>query len=146
MTTAISGNTVSVHYVGTFDDGEIFDSSRTRGEPITFQLGSNQVVPGFESAILGMSEGETKSVTLEPEDAYGPIQEDMTTLAPLSAFPEGSGADLVVGSAVYGTNQNGEQMTAIIKEIDESGVTLDFNHPLAGKSLTFKIELVNIQS
>ena len=70
----------------------------------------------------------------------------MTTLAPLSAFPEGSGADLVVGSAVYGTNQNGEQMTAIIKEIDESGVTLDFNHPLAGKSLTFKIELVNIQS
>ena len=146
MTTAISGNTVSVHYVGTFDDGEIFDSSRTRGEPITFQLGSNQVVPGFESAILGMSEGETKSVTLEPEDAYGPIQEDMTTLAPLSAFPEGSDADLVVGSAVYGTNQNGEQMTAIIKEIDESGVTLDFNHPLAGKSLTFKIELVNIQS
>jgi peptidylprolyl isomerase len=143
MTTADTGNKVTVHYVGTFDNGEIFDSSRSRGEPITFQLGTNQVVPGFENAITGMSVGESKTVTLAPEEGYGPIMEDLHTTVPTTAFPEDS--ELTIGTSVHGTSSDGQEMSAIITGVESDNVTLDFNHPLAGKDLTFKIELVDLE-
>jgi peptidylprolyl isomerase len=142
MTTAIIGNTVTVHYVGTFEDGTIFDSSRARGEPITFQIGSAQVVPGFENAVVDMTVGESKTVTVIPDDGYGPIHEELVAVVPATSFPED--VDLQPGMSVQGTSQDGKPMSAIVSSIESAGVTLDFNHPLAGKSLMFKIELVGL--
>ncbi len=140
--TVKNGDNVSVHYKGTLDDGSVFDSSHTREQPITFQVGSGQVIPGFEEAVVGMIPGSTKNVTIEPNQAYGPRNEEAVQVVPKTAFPPGY--PFQVGQPVQGTGANGEQMAATISSEDQFTVTLDLNHPLAGKNLNFELDLVSI--
>ena len=140
---AKNGQTVSVHYTGTLNDGTEFDSSRGRGEPLTFTVGSGQLISGFDTAVVGMAVGEVKDITLTPEEAYGPVQEGLTTTVPHAAFPEGF--EFIVGGQVMGQNPNGMPVTATIMEVTDDEVTLDMNHPMAGKTLNFNIELVSVE-
>lgn len=131
-----AGDQVAVHYVGTLDDGEVFDSSRERDQPLLFELGVGMVVPGFDAAVTGMAVGETKTVRLEPAEAYGERDEDLILEFPLSQAPEGVEAgDLVTMST---------GAPATILEVTDEVVVVDANHPLAGQALTFEIELVSI--
>ena len=132
---ASDGDTVAVHYRGTLDDGSEFDSSEGR-DPLTFVVGSGQVIAGFDDAVRGLAEGESRTVRIEPEDAYGEYNEEAVIDFPADSAPEG----LEVGDAVsFG---NGGQGTVL--EITDEFVKIDANHPLAGQALTFEIELVSI--
>lgn len=137
-----NGQVVSVHYVGTFDDGTEFDSSRARGEPLTFQLGSGQVIPGFDSAVSNLSVGEAVDVRLEAAEAYGEKIPEAVQEVPLSMFPEDF--EFKVGATVYGQREDGGQMMAQIMSIGDETVQLDLNHPMAGKALNFNIELLEV--
>ena len=144
MSEVKAGQTVSVHYVGTFDDGTEFDSSVSRGEPITFQVGAGQMIAGFDQAVVGMTNGETKDVTLAPEMAYGPSREDLVQNISTKLFPEDF--DFVVGATVKGDAPNGQPLLAAIvdHQPDNDVVVLDFNHPMAGKTLNFNINIVAV--
>ena len=138
------GNFVNLHYKGTFSDGTQFDSSYDRNETILVQVGSGQLIKGFERAIIGMESGETKTVTLAPEDAYGPTNPEAFSTVQRNQFP----ADYVFveGSPVQGATEDGRPIFATIASFTDAEVTLDLNHPLAGKELNFDIELTNILS
>ena len=138
---AETGHRVAVHYRGTLIDGTEFDNSRSRGETLNFDLGSGTMIQGFEAAVRGMTAGETTTVTLSPEEAYGPINHQAFQPAPKAAF--GDNFEFVVGDVVQG---NGPQGTFLAKihEILDDEVMLNLNHPLAGEQLTFEIELTEI--
>lgn len=142
MAAAKKGDTVAVHYTGTLTDGEQFDSSQGR-EPLEFELGAGQVVPGFDAAVMGLEEGETVTKTIPHAEAYGAIREDLKVQVPREQMPKGM--DLTVGAQVRVSSASGEQMRMSIAEVGLETVTLDANHPLAGKDLTFEIELVEIK-
>ena len=142
MSTVENGQAVSVHYVGTLDDGTEFDSSHSRGEPLVFEVGSGQMIPGFDSALPGMAVGEEKTISLAPTEAYGDVVAEAFQTAPLTAFPENF--EFKVGETVYGQSEAGQKFTAKIHEVNDEGAILDFNHPLAGKNLTFEIEVISI--
>ena len=142
MTKVESGNTVSVHYNGTLNNGTEFDNSHTRGEPITFQVGSGQVIPGFDVAVTGMTVGETKEFSVVAAEAYGARNDAAVQAIPVTQFPEGF--EFTEGSMVSGQTGDGQQFQAKIVTQDTHTVTLDFNHPLAGEDLNFKIELMSI--
>ena len=137
-----NGNTVSVHYRGTLNDGTEFDSSHSRGETLSFQVGAGQMISGFDAALPGMSVGETKNITLSPDQAYGNLIPEAITDVPKSAFPEGY--NFKVDELVHGQNDMGQPVRGTINEVKEDVVTVDFNHPMAGKDLNFEIELVSI--
>jgi FKBP-type peptidyl-prolyl cis-trans isomerase 2 len=132
---AQDGDTVQVHYHGTLDSGEVFDSSR-EGDPLSFTVGSGQVIQGFDDAVRGLSVGDTKTVRLDPDDAYGQRSDEMIFEVPAAEAPEG----LEEGSLVQLPNG----APAVILEVTDETVTVDANHPLAGQALTFEIELVAI--
>ena len=132
---ASDGDNVAVHYRGTLDDGSEFDSSEGR-DPLTFVVGSGQVIAGFDEAVRGLSVGESRTVRIEPEDAYGEYTDEAIIDFPADSAPEG----LQVGDAV--TLGNGGRGTVL--EITDEFVKIDANHPLAGEALTFEIELVSI--
>tara|TARA_A100001515_G_scaffold38367_1_gene30200 strand:+ start:297 stop:737 length:441 start_codon:yes stop_codon:yes gene_type:complete len=134
------GNNVKVHYVGTLGSGEQFDSSHERGDTLSFTVGSGQMIKGFDAAVVGMKVGETKTVTLGADDAYGPHLKEAIVKAPTTAFPPDF--DFQVGALVQGNSPNGQPLVAKILSVEDDGVTLDHNHPLAGEDLTFEIELV----
>lgn len=134
---ASTGDTVRVHYRGTLEDGEEFDSSQGR-EPLEFTLGEGCVIPGFEDGVLGLDEGESRTVTIAPEDAYGPRNEDLVHVVEADAF---AGEAPYVGAGVQLVAPDGSLLDATITEVREDGVVLDFNHPLAGKTLKFDIQL-----
>ncbi|MFA5844211.1 MAG: peptidylprolyl isomerase [Coriobacteriia bacterium] len=134
-----NGQTVRVHYRGTLDDGSEFDSSAGR-DPLQFTLGSGQIIPGFEHAVSGLAIGDTTSVRLSPEDAYGERVEEAVQIAPLEAFA----GDPYVGAVVRLVAEDGQELAATITAVGDESVTLDFNHPLAGQTLTFEIELVEV--
>ena len=136
-----NGQNVSVHYVGTLSDGTEFDNSRTRGQTLDFQLGSGQLLAGFNDAIVGMSIGETKTISLSADEAYGQPQQEAIQNVPRSAFADDF--EFVVGGTVQGTGPAG-QFIAKVQSVNEEVVTLDLNHPLAGKDLTFEVELVSV--
>ena len=137
-----AGNNVSVHYVGRLNDGTEFDSSRGRNTTLSFEVGSTQVIEGFSNAVLGMEVGQTREVSIPPENAYGmPIAEAVQTM-PRTIFPEGF--ELIVGTTIKGKNGAGQDVLAKILEYSENEVKLDMNHPLAGQTLNFEIELVSI--
>ena len=142
MSKVETGQTVNVHYTGTFDDGTKFDSSHDRGQTLSFQVGSGQVVPGFDSALLGMSVGDTKTVNLTPEDAYGQPVAEAVQEVPMTAFPED--IKLTEGVTIMGQNEMGQQLMGRVVTLTDETATIDFNHPLAGKNLNFEIELVSI--
>ncbi len=132
---ASNGDSVSVHYRGTLDDGTEFDSSEGR-DPLVFVVGSGQVISGFDDAVRGLSIGESRTVRIEPENAYGVYSEEAIIDFPADSAPDG----LEVGDAV--TLGNGGRGTVV--EITDELVKIDANHPLAGEALTFEIELVSI--
>lgn len=141
MSQASTGDTVKIHYTGTLEDGKPFDSSEGR-EPLEFQLGSGQVIPGFDQAVTGMTVGESKTVSIAPEDAYGPRNEQAVQDVPKSALP----ADLepVEGMMLQAQNQDQQPIQLTVVSVSEDSITVDANHPLAGKTLNFEISLVEI--
>jgi len=134
-------NTVKVHYTGKLTDGTIFDSSKNR-DPLEFKVGAGQMIKGFEKGVLGMEVDETKTITIEPEDAYGPVQQELIQEIDKSRLPKE--IDPVVGMDLVSKHQNGYEQLIKVIEVKENTVVLDANHALAGKTLTFELELVNI--
>jgi peptidylprolyl isomerase len=135
-----NGKVVSVHYVGKFTDGEVFDSSEGRGT-LQFEVGSGQLIPGFESAIIGKVVGDKVTANITPEEGYGLVREDLIVSVPLDKMP----GDVEVGQALEAQGENGQSAQVFVKEINEDNVVIDGNHPLAGKDLVFEIEVVEIQ-
>lgn len=142
MTTANKGNTVKIHYTGKLQDGTVFDSSRDR-EPLEFKVGEGKLISGFENAVDGMEEGEEKSVTLKPEEAYGQPREELVAEFNKSDFPDHINPQ--EGMMLQLKNENQQPMNVQVTDVSDEKVTLDGNHPLAGKDLTFDIELVEVQ-
>lgn len=141
-TTAQNGNSVTIHYVGTLQDGTQFDSSRDRGEPMTVTLGDGQLISGFNDALVGLAEGDTKEFTISSGDAYGPHHEDRLTPLQRSIFPEDF--ELSEGMTVPLQNDTGQNFLAVVTEFNDETVTADFNHPLAGKDLTFAVDVLAV--
>jgi len=141
MSQATAGNKVKIHYTGTLEDGSQFDSSEGR-EPLEFELGSGQVIPGFDSAVEGMAVGESKSVSIAPEDAYGPRVEQAIQEVPKSALPPDLEPEVGMRLQAQGQGQQTLQLT--VTEVGDETITVDGNHPLAGKTLNFEISLVEI--
>lgn len=134
------GTTVKVHYKGTLDDGVVFDSSEGR-EPLEFQVGAGQVIPGFDAAIQDMIVGSSKTVKIPSAEAYGDIRPDMIATIPHDQFPEGLNPE--VGQTLQLTTPQGALPVQVV-EVQDDGVTIDGNHPLAGKNLTFELTLVDV--
>ena len=141
MPEVINGTKVKVHYTGKLSDGSVFDTSRER-EPLEFTVGSGQVIKGFEDAVIGMNQGDTKTVTIKPNEAYGEYRDDMVVTVGKDQFPDD--IDPKVGEQLQIKQKDGQEFLVRIKEINENNVTLDANHPLAGHDLIFEIELVEM--
>lgn len=141
MTAAKTGDQVSVHYKGMLEDGEIFDSSEGRA-PLNFTLGQSEVISGFDTAVQGMSPGETRTIRVASENAYGPHRNELVHTVERSAIPED--LDLEVGQILRVRDSDGRPAQLTVTDVDDEHVTLDGNHPLAGKDLTFEIQLVSI--
>ena len=137
---ATKGRKVAVHYRGTLEDGEEFDSSEGR-EPIEFIVGDGSLLTGFERIVIGMEPGKSKTVTLDAENAYGPYEADLVIEGPRSSFPEG---ELKVGQSYTVHLRDGQEAVARVLRIEGDTVALDFNHPLAGKRLTFHVRVVSV--
>jgi peptidylprolyl isomerase len=143
MTKTVSaGDTVTLHYKGTFTDGTQFDSSYEREEPMIVTIGRGQLISGFDNAVHGMTEGETKTFTLAPQDAYGDRQDDRTTILTREVFPED--VELNEGNQIPLRGPDGSSFLATVTATDDTTVTFDLNHPMAGKELTFEVNVVNI--
>jgi len=141
MSQAKSGDTVKIHYTGKLADGTQFDSSAGR-DPLEFALGSGQVIPGFDKAVDGMSVGESKSVTISPEDAYGQKHEQLVQDVPKSALPDDM--EPQVGMQLQSESPDGQTIQLVVTAVGDDTITVDGNHPLAGHELNFEIELVAI--
>lgn len=142
MQAAQVGDMVSVHYTGKLTNGEVFDSTKDR-DPLEFTLGNKELLGGFEEGVVGMKPGETKSVTLNPEQAFGDRREDLVMELPKDEFPQhitpSVGLQLKLGNA------SGTSLTVVITEVGDDSVTLDGNHPLAGQTIVFDIDLIEIK-
>ena len=136
-----TGTFVSVHYKGTLQNGEVFDTSEGR-HPLEVQMGAGQLISGFENALMGMSLKEKKVFTLDPDEAYGQKDESLTHSFPRADVPAEIKPE--VGQTVALASPEGKQVPATITEVDDEKVVLDLNHPLAGETLTFDIEVVGI--
>ena len=135
-----AGKTVTVHYKGTLDDGTVFDSSEGR-DPIEFEIGSDTVIPGFDAAVASMEVNETKSVTIPCAEAYGELNQGMVAQIPRSNLPDDIEPE--VGMVLSMQSPEGDIPVRIVA-MDEEQLTLDANHPLAGKDLTFELTLVKV--
>jgi peptidylprolyl isomerase len=141
MAQAKVGDTVKVHYEGMLNDGSVFDSS-IGGEPFEFVIGQEMVIPGFENAVVGMSEGESKSVEIPPEEGFGDYSDDLQITLERTQLP--TNIDPKLGMRLEISFQEGEIRYFIVTELTEENVTLDGNHPLAGQEIVLKIELLEI--
>ena len=141
MTQAKSGDSVKVHYTGKLDDGTIFDSSVERA-PLEFTIGESQVIPGFEEAVVGMQLEEEKTITIPADKAYGAHNPEMVVTVDRARFPEH--LEPQVGQQLQMRQEQGQPIVVLVTAVSESNVTLDANHPLAGKDLTFDIQLVEL--
>jgi len=141
MTQAKAGDTVRIHYSGKLNDGTQFDTSEG-SDPLEFALGSGSVIPAFDQAVQGMSVGESKSVSIVPENAYGPRHDQLVQEVPRQALPDD--IDPSVGMRLQGQGPDGQVMGLTITQVGDESITVDANHPLAGEVLNFDIELVEI--
>jgi peptidylprolyl isomerase len=138
-----NGKYISVEYTGTLGSGQVFDSSKGR-QPLEVQMGAGQTIEGFESQLMGMALNEKKVFTLSPEDAYGPRSTELMQCVPKSEIPPEM--EVQVGMIVGFITPEGNKVPARIVQMDDEQLTMDLNHPLAGESLTFEIEVVGINS
>ena len=134
------GKQVKVHYVGTLDDGTKFDSSRDRGEPLAFTCMAGQMIPGFDAAVRDMEVGSTVNIRLEPEDAYGPRRMDMVQTLPIAQLP--GSENLSGGQRIMLGGPGGQPIPALVTDKNDTAITFDLNHEMAGKALNFEIELL----
>jgi len=141
MAQAKTGDTVKVHYTGKMDDGTVFDTSAER-EPLQFKIGEGQLIADFEQAVVGMNPGESKTVQIPSDRAYGPHHAEMVLAVDRSEFP--SDMDPKVDQRLQVQQQDGHSFAVTVTDVSETKVTLDANHPLAGKDLTFDIQLTEI--
>jgi len=141
MSKAKQNDKVAVHYTGKLDDGSIFDSSRDR-EPLEFTIGGGQIIAGFEEGVLGMAVGESKTITINPENGYGDAQEDLIIEIDRNEIPED--IEVKEGLQLQMNQPDGEPVVVVVTKVTKDKVILDANHPLAGKTLTFEIELMKI--
>lgn len=139
-----TGDKVKIEYTGTLDDGVVFDSSADHGTPLEFEVGGGQVIKGFDDAVLGMKENEEKQFSILPADAYGEHDPTLVQKVPREVFPQD--AELVPGLLFEAGLPTGEKVPATITEVQGEIVTVDLNHPLAGKRLNFKIKVSSIAS
>lgn len=140
MTEAIkNGDTIQVNYTGRLDNGEVFDSSEGQ-PPLEFTVGSGSIIPGFDNAVVGMLPGESTTVTIPPEEAYGPLRDELFVEVSRDKFP----ADMSIeqGMQLQMTDPSGNTIPAVISEVLDSSIRINANHPLAGKELTFDIDIV----
>lgn len=142
MSQAKSGDTVSIHYTGKLEDGTQFDTSKDR-DPLEFSLGTGQVIPGFDKAVEGMAVGESKEVSIPPDEAYGQKHDQLVQDVPKTALP----GDLTpeVGMRLQSQTPDGQVMQLTVTAVDDDTITVDGNHPLAGETLNFEIDLVDIK-
>jgi peptidylprolyl isomerase len=141
MTQAKTGDTVKVHFEGSLEDGSIFGSTMDE-EPFEFTIGQKHMLPGFENAVIGMQKGDTKTITLPPEEAYGLHKEELVHVMNRSGFPKE--INLEIGKTLRVRTQDGKYIVVTIKDFTEDSIVLDENEPLAGETLTFNIELIDI--
>ena len=141
MTTAKNGDTVKIHYTGTLSDGTQFDSSSGR-DPLSFQLGAGQIIPGLEKEIAGMAVGDQKTVTVPAEEAYGPRDPQQVQQVPRNALPPE--LEPQVGMQLQAQTPNGTPVQLIVIEVTDETITVDANHPLAGQDLIFAVEMIEI--
>ncbi|PQO23216.1 peptidylprolyl isomerase [Rhodobacteraceae bacterium WD3A24] len=139
MTQVKAGDTVKIHYKGTLSDGSVFDSSEGR-DPLEFTVGSGEIIPGLDTALEGMEVGEEKTVEIAADEAYGQHDPNGRQEIPRSQIPEDIPLD--IGTALQMQLPDGRAMPVTVAEVSEETVVLDANHPLAGKDLTFKVEMV----
>ena len=139
---ANDGDTVRVHYTGMLEDKTVFDSSLGR-EPLEFTMGEGMMISGFENAVRGMSVGQSKTVTLSPEEAYGPHRDEMVFEVGREQLPPE--LNPAVGQQLQMRQQDGTSVPVLVTDVSEATITVDANHSLAGKDLTFEIELVEIK-
>jgi|YNPMSStandDraft_1061717.scaffolds.fasta_scaffold00009_70 FKBP-type peptidyl-prolyl cis-trans isomerase 2 len=137
-----NGDKVSLHYVGYFKDGTIFDSSKERNEPFEFVVGAGQVIPGFETNIIGMKEGEKKKFEINHKDAYGEYRDDLKFAIDKNTISED--IDYEIGTVLTLQNEQDETLYVTVVEINDNTVTLDANHPMAGKDLVFEVEILKV--
>lgn len=142
MDIANSGDTVAVHYTGKLEGGAVFDSSAGR-DPLQFEIGKGQVVPGFEAAVIGMKKGDKTSTTIPPELAYGKAREELVFKLGRDQVP--ADAEVEVGQMLALRSPENREFPVAVTEISEEHITLDANHPLSGKTLIFEIEVVSIE-
>jgi peptidylprolyl isomerase len=141
MTAVKQGDTVRVHYTGRLEDGTVFDSSVER-DPLEFTIGEGQIIPGFEGAVVGMEAGDSKTVLIDSTNAYGPHFEELVQVVDRDQIP--GDIELEVGVQLQANHPQGGPLILTITDFCETTVTLDANHPLAGKDLTFEIEVLSV--
>jgi peptidylprolyl isomerase len=141
MAQAKAGDSVRVHYKGTLDDGTVFDTSHGT-DPFNFTLGAGMVIPGFDDAVVGMEEGAVNTVTIPPEEAYGEYHDDRVMEVQRSQVPEDITPEIGMGLQLH--SNDGRTINVVVSKVGDDTITLDGNHPLAGKVLTFEITLVEI--
>lgn len=135
------GDKIKVHYTGSLEDGTVFDSSEGK-EPIEFEAGKGMVIKGFDSAVIGMEKGDEKEVTIKPDEAYGTSNDQLFQKVPKDQFPKDQ--EIKPGMMMLLKAPDGRQIPAKVASIDGEEVTIDLNHPLAGKTLKFKIKVEEI--
>lgn len=142
MSQVKNNDTVKVHYTGKFEDGQVFDSSVERGEPLEFTLGKGQLIPGFEKGLIDMKVNEKKTVNIPKEEAYGETNDQLIQEVPKSNLPDD--IEPQVGMGLVSENPNGQKINLLVTDVKESTIVVDGNHPLAGKDLVFDLEVVEI--
>ena len=135
------GDKVNINYIGKLDDGEVFDRSE-EGKPLEFNIGKNEIIPGLEKALLGMKKGEKKKVKVKAEEAYGLRHEQLVRKIPLSSIPKEMKVEKDM--MLMAGDKQGHQMPVRVLNVDKENATVDFNHPFAGKDLTFEVEIVTV--
>lgn len=141
MEKAKNGDTVKIHYTGTLENGQVFADSREK-QPLEFTLGSGKIIPGIERGIIGMKSGETKTIEIPPEEAYGQRREDLLVEIPKSELPDN--IKDAKGQRIQMQKPDGGLIEVTVTEVNENTVSMDANHPLAGQTLYFNLELVEI--
>ncbi|MBE7638884.1 peptidylprolyl isomerase [Salegentibacter sp. BLCTC] len=143
MSQVKANDTVKVHYTGKLTDGQVFDSSVERGEPIEFTMGQGQLIPGFEKGLIDMKVNEKKTINIPKEEAYGEPREELIQEVQKSQLPEEIKPE--VGMGLVSKSPDGQEMNLVVRDVKEDTIVVDGNHPLAGKDLVFDLEVVEIK-